>query len=176
MKTISLWQPWASLIACGAKRIETRGWSTKYRGPLAIHAAKRPFTVGDAWAIGPETLGEMEKALNLRLPTDLPAGCIVATATLADCVPVSSFAITTRLSCAEKLFGDYSAGRFGWILTDVTPLRTPLPWRGMQRLFEIPDEVFSTAGELRKRTESAQIPPALLAAMDAAVEAFRVEE
>jgi hypothetical protein len=34
----------------------------------------------------------------------------------------------------------------------------------------------STAGELRKRTASAQIPPGLLAALEAADEAYRVEE
>src|SRR5690348_17556570 len=40
MKALTLTQPWASLVAIGAKRIETRSWSTSYRGPLAIHAAK----------------------------------------------------------------------------------------------------------------------------------------
>lgn len=39
-RALSLWQPWASLIAVGAKAVETRGWSTPYRGLLAIHAAK----------------------------------------------------------------------------------------------------------------------------------------
>ena len=63
MKALTLWQPWASLIAVGAKTIETRSWSTKYRGPLAIHAAKRrPDTemgeegpVGEIWQ---ETSGD----------------------------------------------------------------------------------------------------------------------
>lgn len=41
MRAISLWQPWASLVVLGAKKIETRHWSTNYRGPLLIHAAKR---------------------------------------------------------------------------------------------------------------------------------------
>ena len=41
MRAISLWQPWASVVALGSKRIETRHWSTGHRGPLAIHAAKR---------------------------------------------------------------------------------------------------------------------------------------
>ncbi len=41
MKAISIWQPWASLIAIGAKQIETRSWATGYRGLLVIHAAKR---------------------------------------------------------------------------------------------------------------------------------------
>lgn len=31
MKAISLWQPWASLMAVGAKRYETRSWGTLYR-------------------------------------------------------------------------------------------------------------------------------------------------
>lgn len=43
MKAITIWQPWASLMACGAKQFETRGWATSYRGPIAIHAAvKKP--------------------------------------------------------------------------------------------------------------------------------------
>ena len=42
-RTLSLWQPWASMIAVGLKRHETRSWETSYRGLLAIHAAKRPI-------------------------------------------------------------------------------------------------------------------------------------
>lgn len=38
---LTLWQPWASLVAAGVKTVETRHWSTKYRGPLIIHAAAR---------------------------------------------------------------------------------------------------------------------------------------
>ncbi len=45
MKAISLLQPWATLVAIGAKRIETRSWATNYRGPLAIHASKSPKMV-----------------------------------------------------------------------------------------------------------------------------------
>ena len=41
MKTLTLLQPWATLVALEAKRIETRSWYTTYRGPLAIHAARR---------------------------------------------------------------------------------------------------------------------------------------
>src|SRR5437868_804524 len=41
VKALSLWQRWASAMALGWKRIETRHWSLSYRGLLAIHAAKR---------------------------------------------------------------------------------------------------------------------------------------
>lgn len=44
MKAISLWQPWASLIACGAKPFETRSFappSDLIGQVIAIHAAKK---------------------------------------------------------------------------------------------------------------------------------------
>ena len=44
MMAISLWQPWASLIACGAKPFETRHWSPPRHligQTIAIHAAKK---------------------------------------------------------------------------------------------------------------------------------------
>lgn len=37
---LSLTQPWASLVACGQKQIETRSFKRNFYGPLAIHAAK----------------------------------------------------------------------------------------------------------------------------------------
>lgn len=40
MKCISLKQPYAELLAIGKKTIETRGWSTKFRGIFLIHASK----------------------------------------------------------------------------------------------------------------------------------------
>ncbi|HLD96464.1 MAG TPA: ASCH domain-containing protein [Patescibacteria group bacterium] len=42
MKAISLKQPWANHIASGEKTIETRKWSTKYRGDLLIVSSKSP--------------------------------------------------------------------------------------------------------------------------------------
>lgn len=48
MRLLSLWQPWASFMAWGFKSIETRGWTTPYRGPVAIHAAKDRRAMKDA--------------------------------------------------------------------------------------------------------------------------------
>ena len=42
MKAISLQQPWASMIARGEKTVETRRWSTSYRGELLIASTKKP--------------------------------------------------------------------------------------------------------------------------------------
>lgn len=40
MKTISIKQPWVSLIMSGDKKYEFRTWKTNYRGKLYIHASK----------------------------------------------------------------------------------------------------------------------------------------
>ncbi len=38
MKAITIMQPWAKLIVLGVKAIETKTWSTTYRGRMLIHA------------------------------------------------------------------------------------------------------------------------------------------
>lgn len=43
MKTISIRQPFASLICRGIKTIENRSWKTNYRGKLLIHASGKPI-------------------------------------------------------------------------------------------------------------------------------------
>jgi hypothetical protein len=43
MKTLSIRQPFASLICRGIKTIENRSWDTKYRGKLLIHASGKPL-------------------------------------------------------------------------------------------------------------------------------------
>ena len=39
MKVISIKEPFATLIANGMKKIETRSWKTNYRGEIFIHAS-----------------------------------------------------------------------------------------------------------------------------------------
>ena len=46
MKALSLHQPWASQIAAGSKTIETRTWSTSYRGDLLIVSTLSPKVMG----------------------------------------------------------------------------------------------------------------------------------
>ena len=146
MKGISLWQPWPSLIAVGAKTIETRSRRTKYRGPLAIQAAKYHLSDDERDGLGPDFWHAMAEALHPKGMADLPYGSIVAVVNLADCVPTTEFMrfrtiAPARWSDRELLFGDYSPGRFAWILEDVKALKTPIPFIGHQFLFDVPDEL-----------------------------------
>ena len=133
MKALSLWQPWASAIALGHKRVETRHWSTAYRGPLAIHAAKR---------FGPEEreFASEERALG-RLPARLPFGAIVAVCSLTAIRATQDLELT--VGAIERLYGNYAWGRFGWVLEDVRPLPSPIPCVGRQGLFEVADHLFA---------------------------------
>jgi hypothetical protein len=135
MKALSLWQPWATAIACGAKKIETRSWSTNYRGPIAIHAAK---TWNDQCALAYGTLVDREDFYQL-LPKDddgrlheLPLGAIVAYAELVDVTGVIN--LIGKLTPLEQSLGNYSEGRYGWILEDVK-LIVPVPAKGRQGLW-----------------------------------------
>lgn len=128
MKAISLWQPFASAIPCGFKRIETRHWSTNYRGLLAIHASKK--NTGELRAI----------ARQGGLPENLPFGYVVAVVNLAAVLPIEL--LKPVASPIEQHFGDYNPGRFGWVLTDIKPIK-PFPFKGGQGFFNIPDELFT---------------------------------
>jgi activating signal cointegrator 1 len=144
MKAITLHQPWAWLVAFGMKEVETRSWSTDYRGPLAIHAGKKHDVDG--------------KILHLRMNSvrgcpavcpvfeDLPFGCVVATCNLMAVVPTHAMEYLLRRILKgpyepargwdfERLFGNYAAGRFAWILRDVVPVDIPIPAHGWQKLW-----------------------------------------
>ncbi len=129
MKCLSLTQPWATLVAIGAKKVETRSWKTPYRGHLYIHAAKG----FPRWA--QEMAQEapwFRDALN-RPNDELPRGCLIATARLVDCVNSHLAWVTEQ----EVAFGDYAPGRWAWFLEDVEPIQNPIPWRGQLGLFNV---------------------------------------
>jgi hypothetical protein len=133
MKALSLWQPWASAIPAGLKTIETRGWYTNYRGPLAIHAArKRDGDVIDFWSSIDD--GEKAKfsAIGIHQFNDLPFGAIIATCHLIDCRKTET--LNGEVSGDDQEWGNFSPGRFGWILSDIRKI-DPVFVRGAQGLW-----------------------------------------
>lgn len=74
---LSVRQPWAWAIAAGLKDVENRSWPTSYRGPLLIHASRKPFPGG---------IAELRR-MGIDVPTDeLVFGAYVARVQLVDCV------------------------------------------------------------------------------------------
>lgn len=134
MKALSLWQPWASLVAMDAKRVETRHWapSRSLIGErIAIHA----------------TLTRDHLHLCERSPFDrylhsdqLPLGAVVATAVLDRCERITP-ELARALTPDEVAFGDYTPGRYAWFLRDVAGVSPPRSLRGAQGIFTVPDEL-----------------------------------
>jgi hypothetical protein len=146
MKCLSLWQPWAALMMLNKKRNETRPWYTKYRGPLAIHAAKM-------WNAELEEIcyqDEFKAALSCgntvmfknSLKQTLVFGAIVGIVDVKNCIRITA---ENAPAGVERLFGDYTPGRYAIVTENARRLREPIPYRGMQGMFEVPDDIFSGA-------------------------------
>lgn len=134
MKALTLLQPWASLIACGAKTIETRSWATSHRGEIAIHAA-----LADAKA-DPRFMDICESVFFYsRYGLHMPKGKVIAIATLTDCIVMTKDMIDKLSESVrgqnELFFGIWDVGRYAWMLSNVRMIE-PVPARGMQRLWE----------------------------------------
>jgi len=131
MKALTIWQPWATLIARELKRVETRPWSTQHRGDIAIHAAAR---------IPPIDLPGVLKIIEKHgLEGFMPLGKVICIAKLVDVHPAEFFKSIkspTMKSAMKKeiALGDYRPGRYGFVLTDIRLIK-PFPIRGQQRMW-----------------------------------------
>lgn len=126
MKAITLWQPWASAIDLGMKRVETRGWKTSYRGELVICAATRPL----------DPVGK-EVAKRFAIPA-MSLGCALCVVELYECIDATI--AHAFINDMERLLGNYAVGRWAWRTRDLRKLRVPVPVVGHQRLFELSPE------------------------------------
>jgi hypothetical protein len=121
---LSIRQPWAWAILHRGKSIENRDWSTRFRGPVCIHAAKgmtmaeyNSFirTIHQVSLTHPFPPGEMVPPMK-----EFPRGAIVGTADLTDCV---------RDSASPWFFGPW-----GFVLENVRPI-DPIPCKGALGFF-----------------------------------------
>lgn len=152
MKALTLWQPWATLIAIGAKCIETRSWLTHYRGPLAIHAAKT-FWGEDRRRCFLPPFSTVLAAHDLT-PDTLLVGKIVCLASLDQYIETRAVDLT-EIGENEQAFGDFSWGRFAWFLAHIQPLASPIPARGARRLWPVEwSEACAVHRELMMKTEA----------------------
>lgn len=137
MKALSLSQPWANLIVVKAKQQETRSWSTKHRGTIAIHASqgfkKENLELCDTWPFN-----EYIKAVNA-----LPLGRILGIADVIDVITSETCMIDMNKSESERSqeeyrFGNYAPNRFVWKLKNIKMFDTPIVCKGALSLWTIP--------------------------------------
>ncbi len=170
MKALTLHQPWAHLVAIGAKRIETRSWATSYRGRLAIHASanKRFINMRSVdYLCATEPFYSVLQGDAERTGRLMQLGAVVATCELRECVYIPPF--PTRYISSfpfyntkgmhpnpwykpapgdtdivipipppepELSFGDYTPGRYMWLLDSIQMLPEPIQAKGALGLWE----------------------------------------
>lgn len=150
MKAISLWQPWASLVAVGAKWYETRSWPA----PQSL-IGKRLAICSAKTGKGIDTMHEHEGLVRVcsdfgllsNLPDSMPMGAIVVVCRVKACYPTEVVAAHSRaLSIKpeltevirrEEICGDWTPGRWGWQLDDFCALNPPIPVVGHQGIFNL---------------------------------------
>ncbi|NVO33490.1 ASCH domain-containing protein [Hymenobacter lapidiphilus] len=137
MKAISLIQPYATLIMLGYKSYETRSWTTKHRGPLAIAAsAGKPKWAREVAEKDPIVSALLAKH-SLTFDT-LPRGGIVGTCQVGEMNPTDGF---SELSDTERACGDYGPRRWAWTLYDVRPLPRLVGCKGALSIWQVPDAI-----------------------------------
>lgn len=164
IKAITIHQPWASLIASGDKQYETRGWKTKYRGPLAIHASKKdPCKMP---LLGQEKLERyVDEAVDKgRIPgwCIMPTGAVIAIGELVNIwricehpgpdidkaryIEIGAESLTSDKhapdfgdyfipSEKEIALGDWRPGRYAWEIRNIKILDNPYRIKGQQGLW-----------------------------------------
>lgn len=143
MKCISLWQPWAQLMVIGAKKIETRSWPTDHRGSLLIHAGTKA-TKGQIEICHEEPFRSALRQSGIARWQDLPLGAVIGRVELVDCLRMTESdegpGTMVPPPGAERRFGIYAPGRFGWVTEKAQHFAKPIPYRGLQRIFNIHPE------------------------------------
>lgn len=140
MRTISLWQPWATLVVLGEKQFETRHWNTSYRGELAIHAARRWMRDQMEIAVNFEDIlgrhgfswvhARQPQRISTTIWRGLPLGAVLGVVKLIDTVPTD--AAYNSISEQERRLGNYSPGRWAWELEIIDLFDVPIPASGHQ--------------------------------------------
>ena len=127
MKALTICQPYAHLILTGEKPVENRTWTTRFRGPLLIHAGK-----SRSW---------MDEDDERRYP-DIVFGAIVGRVDMVDALSASS---VHRLH-ADLRDNEHVNGPWCFLLRNPVRFERPIPYRGAQGFFDVPDSLLSSAG------------------------------
>lgn len=131
MKALSIRQPWAESILCGAKDVENRSFATKYRGTIAVHASQTVGPIAEQVAAA-KFVGPLTRGFDCSGFGRLSYGALVG---LVDIVGI----VSTREGF-DPPASPWYVGPFGWLLAN--PRRIEIVrYRGRLGLFDVDDSL-----------------------------------
>lgn len=141
MKALTIWQPWATLIAEGLKPYEFRGWpapASLVGQRIAIHAGARPVKRPEVrlllmqlrrdggFGTGLSVAGSIDLLDRVFMGLSLPHSAIVCTAIMGK--PIRAADIPGQEGDSDRI--DHS--KWGWQLSDIHRMQPPVPATGAQ--------------------------------------------
>ncbi|UIN38338.1 ASCH domain-containing protein [Methylobacterium oryzae] len=143
MRVISVWNPYASLLVHGHKLVETRGF------PAPKGLIGQRIGIASTKIVRPEQRDAMKDPVFARyyfetnLPRDieeLPNGYLLGTVLLHSCEPISEEDLED-VTEEEKVYGWWTEGRYAWRVREPDAFDDPVPVRGAQGIWTLPDAV-----------------------------------
>lgn len=130
MKTLSIIQPWASLICSGIKDVESRSWAPPKEAigqKILIHASAKKCSNSAFLDIPFEWLSEVSNAIKygwIPAPLEIPTGAIIGYVDLVGC-----FLKTDSL-------WDPGDNSFKWLLNNAYMFDEPIPAKARPGIYE----------------------------------------
>ena len=118
---LSVRQPWAWLILHGGKDIENRTWTTRHRGPTAIHASQ-----GMTRAEYENAVFSVEHQVDPTLADAIPPAHELERGGIVGAVEI--------VGCVDESDSQWFSGPFGFVMQNRTPLDF-VPCRGALKMF-----------------------------------------
>lgn len=136
MKTISIWNPFATLIMEGFKTYETRRW------PASAAMVGNFIAVASTTKPRPDQRRQFEtiEFLHHYAQTELPPieelchGCVLGIVVLEEVLEMTEELIEA-VGPRERAFGYWTPGNYAWRLRSPHWFRTPIPVKGKQGFY-----------------------------------------
>lgn len=163
-KVLTLWEPWATLVVHGIKKIETRPKPTTWtveKGSYLIHAAKKwageqneICTYFSSLLKSEYITDQIAEVISIFEHDKFALGHIIGAVDVVECIKIISIGdkpfldfefdkshsnvgvILKEIKEPELSFGDYKKGRYAWILKNPRILKTPIPYKGGQGYYQ----------------------------------------
>lgn len=154
--TLSMHQPWASLVVHGFKRFEGRAWTHKYRGPLWIHATQQKPSkelikqIEDMYADFYESIGEDRPEFPERYLT----GVLLGRCDLIDVISYGEYEDTIPKKLQEPTESENLL-----VVKNPCILDIPLGMQGQPGIYKMQKELWYGVKDLIKKVPYEWWPP-----------------
>lgn len=161
IKCFALWQPWATLIAFGFKKIETRPNYSSHRGTTGIHATldnSQYRRMCEDFFYSQACHARM-LSIGYNRFEDLPRGGVIAAVNVTDWkkmvmgIPAhDKVEMSMPSTGVEREFGNYAPGRYGIFYNEVLRFKDKFPAKGQQQMLfdvDVPKHHLETANVIK---------------------------